>query len=98
MCAGQLPALEHQRAIVNALDVSEDGFAASRSAIRYLKAEVRDLESFLAPDQRAEQLAFQVLFETRLNLATTCSIWYEKTGYTVYRKVRRGRLGIVGLV
>lgn len=82
--AGQLPALEINTDISQAAD-SE--FAAARAVIAFAKKHLKDLDSHLSPSQRAELLAFSSLVESRLDLASTYSTWFESKGFAELKKV-----------
>lgn len=48
---------------------------------------VANLDSWLSPAQKAEQLAFVTLVTTALDVATQYTTWLEQRGFREFRKV-----------
>lgn len=95
MCTGQLPALERETQIAGIEEGALHGakgvlneFHAARTCIAFAQQHLKDLDQNLTTSQRAELLAYSVLIETRLEVATMVSAWCEPLGFAELRKVR----------
>ena len=81
---GQLPAFERHEYVSSQ---EADDFAAARAIIAYARKNVKDLDAQLPPAQHADVLAFSVMVDARLNVATTACIWLEPRGFAEFKKV-----------
>lgn len=80
---GQLPAFERHEYVS---PQEADDFAAARAIIAYARKNVKDLDAQLPQAQHADVLAYSVMVDARLNVATTACIWLEPKGFAEFKK------------
>ncbi|GLC44359.1 hypothetical protein PLESTB_000477700 [Pleodorina starrii] len=84
---GQLPALERDAYISPG---ASDEFSSAAAVVAYAKKHIKDLDAHLSLGQRADQLAFTTLIESRLNVATNMTMWCESRGFNELKKAAYG--------
>jgi hypothetical protein len=86
LLAGVIPAVDTGSDVPAAAELGD--LAAARAILAALaKSNVANLDSWLSPAQKAEQLAFVTLVTTKLDAATHFTMWLEARGFREFRKV-----------
>lgn len=84
---GVIPAVDTGSDIPAAAELGD--LAAARAITAALaKAGVVNLDAWLSPAQKAEQLAFITLVTSKLDVATHYTTWLEARGFREFRKVK----------
>jgi hypothetical protein len=84
--AGVIPAVDTGSDIPAATELGDLAAAAAILAA-LAKSNVAQLDTWLSPAQKAEQLAFVTLITAKLDVATQYSTWLEGRGFREFRKV-----------
>lgn len=90
---GVIPAVDTGSDIPAAAELGD--LAAARAITAALaKAGVVNLDAWLSPAQKAEQLAFITLVTSKLDVATHYTTWLEARGFREFRKVKPQQLHV----
>lgn len=85
---GVIPAVDTGSDIPAAAELGDLAAACAITAA-LAKAGVVNLDAWLSPAQKAEQLAFVTLVTTKLDVATHYTTWLEARGFREFRKVKQ---------